>query len=334
MANIVNGAKPVDRKKELYNKVGFSDLYSYNGTVDNLFAISQKFFGTIITEAVTGFRNPRSSDEQDGFVEWDLELRKQVADDADTPEKVYFSRIPIVDPVDGGAVTEDEINRLNDYITLGLYPIISMPSTFSGLITNYEKYDNSDEGSMQIGSIVYLLENSLGGRDAVVLWDPYFTKTSDPSVFRAYHGFLTVNGFISTPDCWKNPDAMAKTDVGVPVYKYTPFPGIINTINNVPNMSEYLNEAVVTGFLKLGFVDNLMAMNTAAVKAKAEEVQRSIAKNQEPEEIDSSESTVPVEDAKETDDFGHRLRLYDSDYPIYPDSAYIESAADEIEIDP
>lgn len=332
MADIVNGAKPVDRKKELYNKVGFNDLYGYNAAIENLFGISQKFFGTIITETIVGFSNPKVVEERDGFIRLKLDLRKQVADDAETPDSVYFSRISIVDPIDGGAVTDDELERLRDYIRLGLYPLVTKPSSFGELIDNFEKYDNCDEGSTQIGTVVEVLDNELGGHDAIVLWDPYFTRTTDPSVFRAYRGHLTVAGFVPTPDCWKNPDAMVKTDIGVPMYSYTPNTSSLNTINNVPRMVEFLNEAVVTGFLKLGFVDNLMAMNTEAIKMKAESVQKTIAKAPEsdPEPMDND---VPVEDAETTDDFGHRLHLYDSDYPIHPDSEYMESV-DDVEIDP
>lgn len=334
MANIVNGAQPVDRKKELYNHVGFNDLYDYNGPILNLFAISKKFFGSIVTDAVKSLANPKTSEERDGTLTFDLELRDKVADDAETPTTVTFSKIPVIEPYDGGAASSgdaaSEVERLKEYISLGLYPIVSTPATFVENLNNFEKYDNSAEGSNQIGTVVDVVPNELGGHDAVVLWDPMFTKTTDPSVFSAYRGYVMCSGAVDTPRVWKDDNGpMAKTDVGVPVYRYYPATSVLNTINNIPHMADYLNDAVVTGFLKLGFIDNLMKMNAEAVKTQAAAVQQSIAKTPEPDP--EPQEKVPVEDASTTDTFGHRLHLYDADYPIHPDEDYEDS---KVEIDP
>lgn len=347
------GAKKIDRKKDLYNHVSFSDLYAYNPVITNIIELSKKPFSQYIQEAINFWDKEiencgildvdfthgtaLSAESQNGIHIAPIELRQDLlADDSGTtPSKIYSSIMEAVDPYD--IIFEPErpddlysvmtVERIREFIKLGLYPIVTQPISEKEMYAAFEKHEAIAPERETIGIIIraYVAQRKVGGNSGVphvyfiVLWDPYFAADTTEELFNSKAGYLTMRDMVPTPEVWKsNTEQPLYLNFGVPMYEYTPYRMMLSNITHVDQFASFINEAVVTGHLELDFVRSIldklnesanMAMRVAEAAAESSIILDST-KHKLPS--DDTDDGVPVIDAKKEDTFGHRLHLYDT----------------------
>lgn len=311
MADIVNGKK-IDRKKDLYNHVSFNELYAYNRPIMQLHELSKRLFTQYISTGVDRWKRELDQGYTWPFCSVKVENYRNPGEvDEFTPQEVCFSMIEIVDPYDvviDPAEREEYIECIRSYIDLGMYPLVSEPMGRRKIIDAFEKYDNLTEGRYMNGTIVECLDIK-GHFYGIVMWDPIYPGEMTKELIETRAGTLRMRDMIATPDCWKDPDSSSVTNFGIPVFEYTPMRMTLAEIVHVEGFADYINEAVVTGNLKLDFVDRTLKMANQSLQSVGQALE-SVKQN-----IDPIQADVPVEDAAESDDFGHRLRLYDEAVP-------------------
>lgn len=276
MAKITNGAKPRDRRKDLWSHVSFSDLYSYNPAIAELTALSKKVITQYLAQG-TGDKMPGVTKLKDGAficggeraipqVVVPIEnFRNEPTDD--TPKQIIFSTMEIIDPyniVPTPASIAAAKERLLAYITLGLYPLVSEPMSEGDAASAFEKYDNLTEDRHMIGTIVDVrdaedMESGNKHLVATVMWEPDFSSTTTLELINSFAGTLMLRDIIKTPAPWVSQDAEpVYTNNGVPVYEYNHVHTLLSQVTYCYQFNSYFNEAMVTGNFKLDFVDHLL----------------------------------------------------------------------------
>lgn len=311
MADIVNGKK-IDRKKDLYNHVSFNVLYEYNHPIMQLHELSKRIFTQYISTGIDRWKRELDRGCVYPFCSVKIENYRNPEDvDEYTPQEVFFSMIEIIDPYDV-VIDPDErteyIESIRSYIDLGMYPLVAEPMGRRKIIDSFEKFDNLTEGRCTIGTIVECLEYN-GHFYGIVMWELNYPNEMTRELIESRAGTLRARDMITTPKCWKDPDSSSVTNFGIPVFEYAPMRMTLAEIVNVEGFVDYINEAVVTGNLKLDFVDRTLQMANQSLHSVDQALQ---SVKPMPEQI---QADVPVEDAAESDDFGHRLRLYDEVVP-------------------
>lgn len=342
MAEIVNKRQPtpvvsspgsteqkdlVDKRRHhLYNHVEIDTLYQYNPVITELNRVSRSFFAQYITNGVKYWtdrlQNLGFVGTNYGLVKGDpneiyfIPIKKREnLDPEDTFDKIGFSIMEIVDPYDVHSEVkefQEQLDRLRTFIDLGLYPLVAEPMTEKQMFYGFEKYDNVTEGRPIIGTIVDI--NSFAEVDrnhlvATIMWNPEFLNRYHLELVLSKAGTLKMVDLVMTPDVWKDREVVSVTNVGIPVYQYSPMRQTVEEIITVDGFQDYINEAVATGNITLDFVSSLLKSTV--------ETLGQIAQNQKEvphEETEPAKQDIPTEDASEKDLFGHRLRLYDEDF--------------------
>lgn len=344
MANITNGAKKTDRRKDLWAHVSFGELYAYNPTIVELTTLSKKVINQYLAVG-TGDKMPGITKLSDGayICGGERAVPRVVAaienfrnePSEDTPREIVFTTVEVLDPynvVPTPASLQASAERLQAYINLGLFPLVAEPMSEAEVASTFEKYDSVTEGRHIIGTIVdakvveEMEENARPHLVVTIMWEPEFSMNTSAELLVSYAGIAMLRDMIKTPECWVSQDAdPVFTNNGVPVYEYVP------TISTIAGMGYnytglgYLNEALITGNIKLDFVDHLLAdmRSTAELAAQAhkeagarrlpfESTGVPLPKEEETPKILEDGSTY--EDASKDDDLAHKLHLYDKAY--------------------
>ena len=341
MANITNGSKKVDRRKDLWAHVSFGELYAYNPPIAELTALSKKVINQYLAVA-TGDKMPGVTKLSDGAficggpnsiprVTTAIENYRNEPSE-DTPKEILFTTMEILDAfnvVPTPAAIKESFERLQAYITLGLYPLIAEPMGESDLTATFEKYDSVSEGRRIIGTIVdtkiveEMEETTRQHLVATIMWEPEFAMTTTPELLISYAGVLMLRDMIATPNCWVSQDAdPVFTNNGVPVYEFTPTTATIAGLSYAYTGLGYVNEALVTGTIKLDFIDHLLANMHEANNELQNLIRQRAAKGavvvqtpSEEEDDDEDEEDGTLEDGAifedASKDFARRLHLYD-----------------------
>lgn len=351
MAEITNKVKKIDRKREIYGRVAFDMLYEYNPPIMTLREISSKLFTKYI---MSGKQHWNSVIQSNGFlnagyglykgdVEHEMyavpitEFKEGISPEDGYPSNVYFSVLEIVEPYDiffDPSATHIS-SKLSEYIELGLYPLVADPLSEDRILDSFEKYDEVSPGRNIVGTIIDCGEEKDADLNrhifVTVMWNPEYVNEVNCELLLSKNGYLHLVDMIKTPADWRDPNENLTTNVGVPVYELTTMRSTLAIINVVDNFVSYMNEAVVTGHLDLDFVRSTLDMATATARQMATEVEKGKSSfikehaTRTPSSAqDSDDQThffVPVEDASMTDDFGHKLHLYDVVSPPDEDDA-------------
>lgn len=341
MAEITNGISPEEmhnrRKKDLYNHVSFDSLYSYNACIMSIRELSKKLFTQYIMAGIEQWKNKLKtygftgahygtdpSDVDNELVAIPIKEYQEGMEEESSSRAIYFSLVEMVESYDIMHRKPNVLyDRLHSYIELGLYPLVSAPMSEEDAYASFEKYDSLTPGRTIMGTIVEVLQQGVDGERlvALVMWNPDFVESYSLELLMSKAGDLRLRDLLKTPSAWVDSDDNSITNFGVPIYEYTPMRMGLSNITYVDGYSDYLNEAVVTGHLKLDFVDQLCAKlkDSSALMSALNQS----AKETPVEEPAPAITDVPVEDASVSDDFGHKLRLYSSDEPFDEDEGGI-----------
>lgn len=331
-------------KHDLYNHVAVDELYAYNEPIVNLNTISKTFFSQYIQNGIKYWSEKLAgigfAGAQYGPIRGDvssevcmLPIKHREGLDEGEPTDVCISIMEMVDPLNVSYKEVDvQINRLHEYIDLGLYPLVTMPISEDDLFYGFEKYDDTTKARDVVGTIVDVsrsIEND--GKThviATILWDPYLPSRTSINMLMAKTGYLKMVDMILTPEKWKDMDRGGHTNMGVPIYEFTSMNQSIYEIGHVADFEDMLNEAVVTNRVNLDFVTHLLQHTGATLSELMDKLSSNQEKmegtagqkeaSQTPVNADIQED-VPVENAAERDVFGHMLRLYEEDFSNVPD---------------
>ena len=348
MAEIVNKKQPINpsvwentnsdeskKRHDLYNHVSVDKLYGYNPVIMEIDEYSKAFFAQYITQGVKYWAETL---QQCGFSGVDPMVmsspnlcfiplkKKEVTEDTDEAyfNDICFSVIEVLDPFDSSdeEEKEEQYKRLAIYISMGLFPLISEPMCESKAFYSFEKYDNLSEGRPIIGTIVNVdkyqspIDPDHVHLVATVMWHPEFLNRYEgvaQELISPKSGYLHLVDMKLTPSVWKEGDKVSVTNIGVPIYEYKTYRQSVSEIAFTEGFSDYINEAVVTGNIKLDFVDTILHHTGETLSQIIEGLSKKEESASQTPENTGTKDEVPVENAADEDVFGHRLRLYDVD---------------------
>lgn len=353
MAEIVNrkrgtldtAPKPTleQKKHDLMNHVSVDKLYEYNPIIQNIHQLSKAFFSQYITEGVKYWSDKLN---QMGFIGVSYGMNKGdtnseifsitikqkedvIRETENTPIWVRFSVMEILDPYDispeDPADSYMMLDRISSFIDLGVYPLVCAPINEKGFYDSFEKYDSVTNGRSIIGTIVdinaYTDSKSKNHFVATVMWNldeelPYLLE-----FIHSKSGYLKLCDMIKTPSMWTDTENVDVTNIGIPVYEFHSMRQMVEEISFVDGFQDYINEAVVTGYITLDFVTHLL-QHTGETLSKVAEIIDHVKEESNHSEKEAAQSPAnpvtddgtPIENAAEEDLFGHRLRLYDEDF--------------------
>jgi hypothetical protein len=307
MADIVNGKK-IDRKKDLYNHVAFSDLYAYNDPISSILDLSKTIISRYIEKGINALnvKGPAVF-TRDKLVKIPVDQLRDEEADPENPMEIYFSVMQIIEPYDIGMSDETRskiFERLMKFITIGLYPLVSAPMSEDSIYDTFEKYDGLTPEREIIGTIV---DANMIGKSiyATIMWSIDYANDLNEETLYNKAGELRLRDMTATPVVWKERDSAEVTNFGIPIYEFSPMRMTLAVINHTEGFSDYINEAVVTGNLRLDFVDHMLQQCNQTMS----EITKRMIEQPDPEPAEVPD--VPVIDARVTNEFGHRMRLYD-----------------------
>lgn len=335
MAFIVNRPDANERFQqmghELMNHAPVDAMYGYNNTIMELNRLSKLFY----TKYISTGREHWKNELKHGFIgqsyktfEMPITQLKDMLEE-DHATKVYFSAMEIVDAYD--VMIQDDcapIQQLQDYIDLGLFPIVSAPMGSDMIFQNFEKWESLSMGrqATAIGTVIditVLQENDEKRYVATIMWHPDTINLFGEEIIRPKNGFLKMVDACQTPKIWYDLDTnFSMVNIGVPTFEFTPFRQYVTLASFVDGFEEYLNEALVTGHLHFDFVQTLLDNMNKTMQEVAKLIPDTKGPSETPENPGVEEG-VTFENAVDDDEFGHRLRLYASDYDdVAPDEGY------------
>lgn len=330
IVNKPNTSKFQEMGHQLMNHAPVSEMYGYNSTIMELNRLSKLFYTKYISCGREHWKSILNTAGMGSMETYEMPIT-QFKDmlEEDHATKVYFSIMEIVDAFD--VMVQDDcapITQLQDYIDLGLFPLVSAPMASDQIYQNFEKWDNLRMGreTAAIGTIIdinIIQENEKKRYMATIMWHPDAIGLYGEEIIRPKNGFLKLVDLTQTPKIWYNLDTnFSMVNIGVPIFEFTPFRQMVTLASFVDGFEDYLNEALVTGHLHFDFVQTLLDNMNKTMS----EVSKLL-----PDPNDGAESPaepipeegVAFENASEDDEFGHRLRLYASDYDnIDPNEEY------------
>lgn len=336
MAFIVNKPDANERfrqmGRDLMNHEPVDAMYGYNTTIMELNRLSKLFYTKYIS---TGREHWKNELTRSGFIgqtfpifEMPITQLKDALEE-EHATRVLFSVMELVDAFD--VIIQDDcapIQQLQDYIDLGLFPIVCAPMASDTIFDNFEKWENLRMGREKaaIGTIIdvnVVQENDEKRFVSTIMWHPDAINIFGEEILRPKNGFLKLVDATATPKIWNDLDTnFSMVNIGVPIFEFNPFRQFVTLASFVDGFEDYLNEALVTGHLHFDFVQTLLDNMNKTMNEVTKLLPELSSHSQTSEDSDENDG-VPFEDASEDDEFGHRLRLYASDYDdVAPDEGY------------